>query len=298
MASINRNISLRALRVFCVAAERESFREAAELLYLTSSAVSHQIKQLETELGLKLFERTPRSLELTREGQAFYDDIQPLLVDFDAVTTRHAKSEQPRSLRISVQPFFASELFVTRLPAFVAEHPDLDISVDTSDESPEKHPASADVSIRIFKTVPATLASDLLFPLRLCPAGSPEFYDGVKVRAGKIVSDFPLVLHESRLKAWQKWERSSRISIPDHSNSIRLDSMIAVARAAERGMGAALVPQQLSESWFQSSSLVQLFDHELTTRDAFYFVTRKEDRGNKDIRTFRKWVLQNFAEKR
>lgn len=298
MASINRNISLRALRVFCVAAERESFREAADLLYLTSSAVSHQIKQLETELGLKLFERTPRSLKLSKEGQAFYDDIQPLLVDFDAVTTRHAKSEQPRSLRISVQPFFASELFVPRLPEFVAKHPDLDISVDTSDESPEKHPAAADVSIRVFRAVPPTLASDRLFPLQLSPAGSPDFYDSIKVRSGKIISDFPLVLHESRLRAWREWERSSRIRIPDHSNSVRLDSMIAVARAAERGMGAALVPKQLSESWFQSSSLVQLFDHELATKDAFYFVTRKEDRDNKDIKVFGKWVLQNFAEKR
>ncbi len=298
MASINRNISLRALRVFCVAAERESFREAAELLYLTSSAVSHQIKQLETELGVRLFERTPRSAELTPDGRAFYDDVRPLLVELDAVTSRHAKSERPRSLRISVQPFFASELFVPRLPEFVSDHPDLDISVDTSDESSEKHPSSADVSIRVFKAVPPSLASDRLFPLRLSPAGSPDFYDSIKVRAGKITSDFPLVLHESRLKAWKEWERSSGIRIPDHGNSVRLDSMIAVARAAERGMGAALVPQQLSESWFRSSSLVQLFDHDLMTKDAFYFVTRKEDRDNKDILVFRKWVLQNFAENR
>ena len=183
-------------------------------------------------------------------------------------------------------------------PAYVMSDADLDISVDTSDESNEKHPAAADVSIRIFRAVPPTLASDRLFPLRLSPAGSPDFYDSIKVRSGKIISDFPLVLHESRLKAWKEWERSSRIGIPDHGNSIRLDSMIAVARAAERGMGAALVPQQLSESWFQSSSLVPLFDHELSTKDAFYFVTRNEDRNNKDIQIFRKWVLQNFAEKR
>lgn len=297
MASINRNISLRAMRVFCVAAERESFREAAEVLFLTSSAVSHQIKHLETELGFKLFERTPRSLELTKAGRSFYEDIKPLLADFDSVTARHAKTAQQRSLRISVQPFFASELFVPRLAEFVAEHPDLDISVDTSDESPEKHPGTADVSIRVFSSVPAPFASDPLFPLRLVPAGSLDFYDGVKIKSGRIISDFPLVVHESRPKAWRDWERSSRISVPDHNNNIRLDSMIAVARAAERGLGAALVPQQLSDTWFRSSSLVQLFDHELKTRDTFYFVTRKEDRNNKDIKVFRKWVLQNFADR-
>lgn len=298
MASANRNISLRALRVFCVAAERESFREAADVLFLTSSAVSHQIKHLESELGLKLFERTPRSLELTASGRSFYDDVRPVLDDLDAVTIRHAKTEQTRSLRISVQPFFASELFVPRLPEFVAEHPDLDISVDTSDESPEKHPGAADVSIRVFGKVPPTLASDALFPLSLTPAGSPEFYDGIKIKSGKIISDFPLVVHESRPKAWQEWERTARIKVPDHSNSIRLDSMIAVARAAERSMGAALVPKYLSDSWFDSSSLVPLFDHELRTKDTFYFVSSKEDRNNKDIKLFREWVLQNFADER
>ena len=296
MGNANRNISLRAMRVFCVAAERESFRETAERLFLTSSAVSHQIKQLETDLGLKLFERTPRSLHLTADGTALYDDINPLIADFDSVITQHTRTQQSRSLRISVQPFFASELFVPRLPEFVEQHPDIDISIDTSDESPEKHPRTADVSIRIFKTPPDALACERLFPLRLLPAGTPELYDAIRIRAGKISSSFPLVIHESRPKAWHQWERSSRIKLPDHANAIRLDSMIAVARAAERGLGAALVPKQLSDSWIESRSLVQLFDHELVTKDAYYLVCRNEDRDKQEIRLFRNWTLQNFTD--
>lgn len=295
MSSAIRNISLRTLRVFCVAAERESFREAAEASFLTSSAVSHQIKQLETELGVRLFERTPRSLKLTDVGHAFYDDLIPVIADLDSVAEKHAKSEQMPTLRISVQPFFASELFVPRLPRFIEEHPDIDISIDTSDEALQKHPGIADVSIRIFKTPPTSFSYDRLFPLRLTPAGSPDFYDGVKIKAGRIISDFPLVLHESRPKAWQEWVRSSRIGLPDPGNTIRLNSMIAVARAAERGLGAALIPRQLSEAWFESESLVQLFDHELQTKDAYYLVCRKDDCNNKEIQVFRDWVLRNFA---
>lgn len=295
MGSANRNISLRALRVFCAAAEHESFREAAEASFLTSSAVSHQIKQLETELGVRLFERTPRSLKLTDDGRDFYKDLVPVIANLDSVAAKHAKTARMPTLRISVQPFFASELFVPRLPQFVEGHPDIDISIDTSDEALEKHPGVADVSIRIFRTPPTSYSYDRLFPLRLTPAGSPDFYDGVKVKAGRIVSDFPLVLHESRPKAWQEWQRSSRIGLPDPGNTIRLDSMIAVARAAERGLGAALIPRQLSEAWFESESLVQLFDHELRPRDAYYLVCRKDDCNNKEIQVFRDWVLQNFA---
>ena len=296
MGFASRNLSLRAMRAFCIAAERESFREAADALFLTSSAVSHKIKQLESALGVKLFERTPRSLTLTEHGQTLYEDVQPLLEQFDVVAARHMQNGQTRSLRISVQPFFASELFVPRLSQFVAKNPDIDIRIDTSDETPQKHPGIADASIRLFRSPPKSLAHDLLFPLRLTPVASPGFFERVKIRGGRIVGEFPLVVHESRPKAWQTWEQESQIKIPSHSNSIRLDSMIAVARAAERGLGAALVPKQLSEAWFESCSLVQLFDHELLTRDAYYLVSRNEDRNREDVQLFREWALQSFAQ--
>lgn len=295
MGTANRNISLRAMRVFCAAAEHVSFREAAQSLFLTSSAVSHQIKQLEADLGTRLFERTARSLRLTADGSALYDDVYPLIVQFDSVLVRHRHATPQRSLRISVQPFFASELFVSRLPEFIEQHPDIDISIDTSDDSQQKHPSGADVSIRLFKSKPESLAFDPLIPLRLLPSGSHAFYDSIRIRSGKIVSEFPLLVHESRLKAWQKWARSSRLRLPDHKNMIRLDSMIAVARAAERGLGAALIPKHLSEAWFRSDSLVQLFEHELVTEDTYYLVYRQEDRNKEDIQLFRAWVLKNFS---
>ena len=295
MASWNRNISLRALRTFCAAAQKESFREAAEQLFLTSSAVSHQIKHLESELGGKLFTRTSRSLTLTEKGQALYADLHPALASLDSIVEHHSVRKARRGLRISVQPFFANELFVPRLHEFVAEHPDIEISIDTNDESPEKHPDTADISIRIFRSPPTSLACDRLFPLCLVPAGSPSLYDKIKIIGGRITEAFPLIIHESRPKAWRQWEKTARLTIPKDAPTVRFDTMTAVARAAERGMGAALVPLQLSQGWFESGSLVQLFDQKLTTTDAYYLVCRLEDRQNESIRSFRNWVLKNFA---
>lgn len=297
MTSSGRNISLRELRTFCVAADHASFRDAAEQLFVTASAVSHQIRNLETELGKKLFERGTRSISLTPDGQLLYNDVQPLLRQLDEVSRRHRANEARSALRISVQPFFASELFVPRLSEFRAEHPGIEITVDTSDESSEKHPAAADASIRVFRSPPGDgFRSRKLFPLRLIPAGSPSFYDSVKVRAGRIVSDFPVVIHESRPKAWQQWERSSGIRLPRDLRVTRLDSMIAVARAAERGLGAALVPVQLSDSWFREASLVPLFDHELLTKDTYYFVYRDDLAGNENIAKLEEWVLRIFGD--
>lgn len=297
MSNASRNLSLRGLRTFCVAAEHESFRDAADRIFVTASAVSHQIKNLEDELGRKLFERGNRALTLTDAGKALYSDVHPLIKQLDDVTSRHKDTATRNTLSISVQPFFASELFVPRLPQFREEHPDIDIMIDTSDESSEKHPGKADVSIRIFKSSPTNLSAERLFTLRLVPAASPEFRDRLLVKAKKIVSDFPVVVHQTRPKAWQHWQRASGIELPNNMTTLRLDSMIAVARAAERGLGAALVPLQLSDSWFRSGGLVRLFPNDLTTSDAYHFVCRPEDADKEHVRALRRWVLQNFSDR-
>lgn len=288
------NIGLRALRTFCVAARHESFRTAGEELFITASAVSHQIKNLEDELGVRLFERQSRSIVLTDAGRSLFDDLQPLIRDINLIVSQHKRAPERSVLRISVQPFFASELFVPNLQEFTALHPEIDIKVDTSDESTEKHPSSADVSIRVFKSPPDSLASDRLFSLELIPVGSPRFHDKVKVHRKKIISDFPLIVHESRPNAWRKWSSESGVSLPENSPTIGLDSMIAVARAAEKGLGAALIPAQLSKSWLDSGALEPLFDHKLVTREAYYFVCREEDRHSTAVKQLRDWALKKF----
>lgn len=281
---------MRALRAFCAAAKHESFRAAAEDLYLTASAVSHQIKHLELELGKKLFARTSRALILTESGQAFYDDLYPILRSLDATTTQHSTMPERGSLRISVKPFFASEVLLPRLPGFNERYPGLDINVDTNDESSEV----ADVSIRIFQAPPPSLSCDRLFSIRLIPVAAPEFYDSVKVIGNRINSDFPIIVHDSRPNAWRQWQRSARIQLPKTLTTLRLDSMTAVARAAERGLGAALIPRHLVTSWLDSQSLVQLFDHDLETNDAYYLACHTQSADNPALIPFREWVLQEF----
>ena len=289
------NISLRGLRTFCVAAKHESFTTAGEQLFITASAVSHQIKSLEQELGQQLFERTSRELKLTEAGRSLYDEVSPLIVHLNEIVASYKTDRRRSSIRISVQPFFASEFFVPRLSEFTAEHPDIDIQVGTSDESSEKHPSDADVSIRLFKSPPENLISKLLFPLRMVPAGSPDFKKELTVRKKTIVSDFPLIIHETRPKAWKRWSKATGIQIPKDSKITRLDSMIAVVRAAEQGIGAAMVPVPIADEWFKQGSIVRLFKQELVA-DVSYYLVCKEDRDDDGVRLLRDWILENFAE--
>jgi DNA-binding transcriptional LysR family regulator len=295
MAGRNQNLSLRGLRTFCVAAEQESFRSAADKLFITASAVSHQIKNLEEQLGQQLFDRSGRSLSLTDVGRSLLGELRPVIDQLDDVAARYRVSSTRRTLNISVQPFFASELFIPRLPRFTAEYPEIDIKVDTNDESAEKHPSSADASIRIFKSSPGGLESERLFSLRLLPAASPALRETLRIDDQSIAGELSLIIHDTRPGAWRQWQQSSGVELPESSKVIRLDSMIAVARAAERGLGAALVPVHLSDSWFESGSLVALSRHELITEDAYYFAYRKNDEALDVIGKLQNWVLQNFG---
>ncbi len=289
-------ISLRGLRTFCVAARYESFRTAGEELFITASAVSYQIKSLEEELGEQLFDRNSRELKLTETGQSLYDEVSPLIERLDAATAKYRKGAVSSSIRISVQPFFASEYFVPRLSEFTAEHPEIDIQVGTSDESSEKHPADADLSIRLFRSPPANMPSNLLFPLRMAPAGSPEFKKALRVRKKKIVSEFPIVVHESHPKAWEKWAKSAGIELPENSKVTRLDSMIAVVRAAQRGIGAALVPVPIGELWFTEGSVVRLFKDEYVADVSYYLVCTEDRADDESVSLLRQWIVRNFAE--
>jgi LysR family glycine cleavage system transcriptional activator len=264
-------------------------------LFVTASAVSHQIKSLEDELGEPLFERNSRDRDLTTMGQSLFADVSPLIEQLDTVVAGYKADSVRASIRISVQPFFASEYFIPRLSKFAALHPDIDIHVGTSDESAEKHPADADLSIRLFRSPPPDMPSSLLFPLRMLPAGSPEFKKSLKVKNNKITSEFPIIVHESRPKAWKLWAKEWGVQLPEEQKVIRLDSMIAVVRAAQQGIGAALVPVPIGQLWFDEGSIVRLFDKEHVADVSYYLVTKEDKVSHKSVQLLRDWIVQNFT---
>ncbi len=288
--------SLRGLRTFCVAARHESFSAAGDALFITPSAVSHQIKSLEEELGQRLFDRHARELKLTPTGQALYAEVGPLIEQMDRVVSNYREGPKRRSIRVSVQPFFASEFFVPRLGEFTDANPDLDIDVSASDESAESHPADADLSIRLFRTPPKNVESRLLFPLKLMPAGSRDFSKSLKVTEKRINSRFPIIVHESFPKAWSQWSVATGIEFPEDSKATRLDSMIAVVRAAEQGIGAALVPIPIAEQWFRQKTIVPLFEEPLVTDMSYFLVWQATDESADRVAGLRDWILARFAE--
>lgn len=290
-----KHLSLRGLRTFAYAAHHLSFRAAAEDLFVTASAVSHQIKHLEQELDVALFERRNRSLELTEAGKALYADIGDLIEELDRVTAPYRDRAQRRVLRLSVQPYFASELLVPNLASFTEANPLIDIHLDSTDEQAHHHSSASDVSLRIFHHAPKGMKADAFYPLRLLPGCSPELHEQLSADGDALARSFPLIVHSKRRGDWKRWADQANVTLKDASRIIELNSMVAVVDAAEQGVGVALIPMPLSAARFEQGRLRALHQHEASTPDRYYFVTTPTAARTKPVQAFRRWVLQTFA---
>ena len=133
---LSRPPPLRTLRAFCVAARQLSFKLAADELCLTPSAVSHQMKELETILGMRLFVRRTRALELTAAGLRLLEEVEPLLEGLDRALAQLARGDGRETLRVRAPALFASELLIPRLEEFCEAHPSIDVQLDTRDPRP------------------------------------------------------------------------------------------------------------------------------------------------------------------
>jgi len=290
-----RPASIRHLHVFCIAAHHLSFKRAAQQLHLTPSAVSHRIRELEASVGVSLFERRTRAIELTEAGRALYAEIAPLLDEVEQSLTHIAQRLQRQRLRVTVPQFFASESLVPRLPGFNKRWPQVDLRLDSTNPRPSAHPADADASILIAAQRPAGVVSIALFELQLAVMCSPGYRSALGPLGPSIPSDVRLLCHRSWPDAWARWAASSGTALPRGASTIEFDTTFALLRAAEMGIGLALVPTYLGRDWLQTGDLIRLGCADLPTGEWYWFAARESDLTRNEVRAFRDWTLVEFA---
>lgn len=296
MLRLSRPPPTRSLRVFCLAARHRSFKFAADELYLTPSAVSHQIKELEQTLGTRLFERKPRSLELTRTGAELLEQVEPLLEALDRSVAQIARGGGRHRVRLVLPPLFASELFIPRLTTFCARHPGIDLEIDSREARPLAHPASADVSVLLTDSEPQGLQCTRLFPLSLTAVCAPQHRRAVAQLGAEVFKELTLIVHRPSANAWIAWAQEAGIPAPEPANVLELDTLHAVVRAAECGIGVALVPSAHCAAAFRSGTLTRIFAIELPTPDTYYLVNRTRDGDKPEVRALAEWMREQFAD--
>lgn len=286
---------IRGLRSFCIAAKCLSFKQAASQLFLTPSAVSHQIKQLEEQLGISLFKRQTRAVELTSAGKSFYQSVNPLINQLESTIADFTHTQQNKNIVISMPEFFASELFIPRLSEWAEANPKINLQLETVKSGSEPSQL-ADLSIVLANSKPIANVVHDLFPIRYAPACNKVVFDKWKSSGLDALKSIPLLLHRSRPWSWHKWAEKVQINNFDPKQIIQFDSMFGVARAAQQGMGIALIPLPMSDSWFKEGSLVKLFDDELITQDRYYLAQHESNENKEELKIFANWVKTTFSD--
>lgn len=284
---------IRGLRSFCIAAKCLSFKHAASQLFITPSAVSHQIKQLEEQLDIVLFQRNTRSIDLTEKGQQFYQAIQPIISELDTTIDEFTNEQQNKTIGISMPEFFASELFIPKLSEWAKLNPDINLKVETV-KATEITKTTSDLSIVLASGKPNASKVHELFPIKYVAACNQQLYQQWHKSGFDALKKVPLILHKSRPWSWHKWADQININDFNPMQIIQLDSMFGVARAAQQGMGIALIPLPMSKAWFEDNSLIKIFDHELITHDKYFLVQQDDIQNRPELTTFSKWVKSNF----
>jgi LysR family transcriptional regulator, glycine cleavage system transcriptional activator len=289
--------TLKFLKTFQVAASRLSFKAAADELCITPSAVSHQIRGLEEQLGVALFERGPSSLTLTEAGASYLQHIDTLFSRLESVTEQLRIHYGRAVVRLHIPPFFATEMLLPRLPSFLEVRPDTDVHINTIAGPLTSHPAEADLSI-VVGAAPEEASHDhdchKLFSQTFVPACSPTLLQRQPIDTVQDLNKHTLLIHEARRDGWERWAQSLGIDLRP-KKVVRFDSMNTAAEAAEHGVGVALVSTRLGNERFAQGSLVKLFDRELETGESYFLILRKEDASRPDIQALTQWLIEEFS---
>ncbi|HVI88806.1 MAG TPA: transcriptional regulator GcvA [Dongiaceae bacterium] len=299
--SIRRLPSLNALRAFWAAARHGSFAAAATELHVTASAVSLQVRQLEDELGVKLFQRTPKGLVLSAQGAEILPGISDAFAQLQSTLIKGGDNGGVQTLTVSVAPSFATKWLLPRLDRFVSQHPDVDVRVLATMDLVDFNSEAIDLAIRYGRGHYPGLQADLLMREAVFPVASPKLLEG------RDATDLASLLHNATLlhddspdqdptcPDWKSWLRAAGITDVDWQRGLRFNQSTFVLEAAANGLGLALAKATLVQHDLAAGRLVQMAATQ-TQIELAYFIVYPPDRTNqRAAAAFRQWLGAEIA---
>ncbi|TKC88298.1 LysR family transcriptional regulator [Trinickia terrae] len=265
--------SLRNLQVFEAAARHESFREAAESLFLTPGAVGRQVRALEAELGVVLFARVGRRVVLTPQGRELQEAMTGALKLLADSTTRLRRQpiQQAGRISVTVVPSFSSRWLGPRLKGFQASHPDIGVDVIATIATLNLVAKRISLGIRFGNGKWEGLVAELLADETLFPVAAAKGVNGCSglPSSPHHILRYPLL---NPYDEWGEWFKRAGVvgRIPDEG--VTCEDSLALLQAAERGDGIALARGWLVGDALKSGALVRLPGPAISARRGYYLV--------------------------
>lgn len=280
------------LLAFEAAARNLSFTKAASELFLTQSAVSRQIQQLEEHLGVKLFERRARTLLLTENGQLFYRATQDALQKLHDSSRRLRGTTKVNTVVVATTPGFASLWLIPHLAGFTRDHSAVDVRISATNELIEDlERAHVDVAVRY---VPEGSAGGrLLFGETVFPVCSPEL--GKELVTPDDLHRHVLLYLEHPRAAWLDWELwFHALGLRDFEplGKLHFSHYDQLIQAAIDGHGVALGRHPLLRQLLREGKLVAPFKDKVASSRAYYVVESPAAKGKAPVREFADWLVE------
>ena len=284
---------LNALRTFEAAARHLSFTRAAEELFVTQAAVSHQIKTLEAHLGVKLFRRLNRALLLTEEGQTLLPAVRDAFATLAGGVRQLRERAGMGTLTVSTTPTFAAKWLAGRLGRFYARHPELEIRLTTTARLVDFAREDVDCGIRYGLGDWPGLEAYRLLDVTLVPVCSPRLLGGADpLREPADLARHTLLHVLEDIDDWRLWLQAAGVQGVDPLRGPKFDSIPLALQAAISGAGVAICADHLVTEDLAEGRLVEPFDIELPSGCAYYFVVPRASAGQPKIAAFARWILE------
>lgn len=286
--------SLNGLRAFECAARYMSFTKAAAELHVTQTAISHQIRRLEDELGVTLFLRLKEGLALTEEGQAYLPGIRAAFHELRHATQALLASRQNTVLTINTLVSVASKWLLPRLPSFQQANPDIDVRISASTDLVDFRQGGIDAAIRYGRGDWKGMRADFLMSDEIFPVCSPALLSTSKgLNTPADLLDHTL-LQVSGMTAgdWNRWLSAAGESATlAEGPRLTFDLAMMAVQAAVDGQGVCIGRSTYVADDLRAGRLVAPFALRLKDELGFYLVTPHETADSKKIVALRTWLM-------
>lgn len=283
--------SLNGLRAFEAAARHLSFTLAAQELNVTQTAISHQIRRLEEELGLKLFIRQSRSLALTPKAAEYLPGIRAAFQDLRTATDRLLRKDDDRVLTISTLTSLAVKWLLPRLSSFQEKHPEIDVRITTSTELVDFRTSNVEAAIRYGQGRWPGLDAEWLMAEHLFPVCSPKLLKGERALRRPEDLEHATLLHTSTtVDDWRLWLTAA--GLPAHlsqNRGLTFDLAFMTVQAAIDGLGVAMGHTAYVADDVANGRLVVPFNVSMPSA-GYYFVTPQDRPVTPKLKLFRDWL--------
>lgn len=289
-------LPLNSLNTFAAAADKLSFQAASELLYVTPSAVSHQIRHLEELLGYKLFERLDKRVRLTSQGERLFNDIRVPISQLHEAARRAQRGVEDNSLAISVAPMLATGWLLPRLKDFYLRNTDINLSVVAATELVDFSSDPFDASIRMGRGGWRNVKAVPLFASEIVAVCRPEMLEGPghSLEAQEI-ADSKLIQNAFLPNLWKEWFESAGLQTTA-SNSIRLSvqGSAQLVEAVQSADAFGLIDRRTIERDIEQGRLVIASEQVLRSDQAYYLTYPESNSELSSLQRFEAWLLEQI----